>query len=101
MCNPTYVAVFMKTASASSLGALAALALLPLSLTQCVVVDDTNTPSAENSSRSGYSLGLEKGREDGRGGLSRNPDRYSYLYAESNRSEYFRGYEDGYNQGIR
>lgn len=51
--------------------------------------------------QSGYGAGYEKGFADGRGGLSRTPDRYSYIYSQADRSDFFRGYEDGYNKGIR
>lgn len=75
-----------------------------LCLTQCVVVptDSSDQPGQTASSQqSGYELGMTKGLADGRGGLSRTPDRYSYLCTEADRADYFRGYEAGYNQGIR
>lgn len=79
------------------------LALLPLALcfTGCGTDDLTTSSPGDDSSIVGYDLGLSKGRADGGGGLSRTPDRYSSLYSEADRRDFFRGYEDGYNQGIR
>ncbi len=34
-------------------------------------------------------------------GLSRTRDRYESLYSQADRAEFFRGYEAGYNQGIK
>ena len=84
----------------STLAIVAALSLTPLALTQCVVVEDPTSGTTE-SSVDGYAIGFQKGREDGRGGLSRTPDRYREMYSGATRADYFRGYEDGYNQGIR
>lgn len=49
----------------------------------------------------GYRVGFAKGKQDGVGGLSRTPTRWEGEYSEANRKEFFRGYEDGYNQGIK
>jgi hypothetical protein len=79
------------------------LALLAIPLTLCL----TGSPVAESapppvsSAQSGYDLGFAKGQEDGGGGLSRTPDRYESLYSQADRAEFFRGYEAGYNQGIK
>ncbi len=79
-------------------------------LTSCVVVDPaaeagsmSPSPSTEESDAgsSGWQAGYQKGLSDGRGGLSRTPDRYDYIYSEADRAEFFRGYESGYNRGIR
>jgi len=50
---------------------------------------------------SGYELGKTKGYQDGQAGLSRMPTRHEVSYSEANRAEFFRGYEDGYNEGIK
>ena len=89
--------------------------LLPLLLagsvtTSCVVVE----PGAEGGSMSsaanteesdagpsGWQAGYEKGMADGRGGLSRTPDRYEGVYSQADRADFFKGYESGYNRGIR
>ncbi len=88
---------------------ISTLSLVCFTTTQCVIVDPAaagnssvggaSPPSA--SVQSGYGAGYEKGFADGRGGLSRTPDRYSYIYSQADRSDFFRGYEDGYNKGIR
>lgn len=72
------------------------LLVIPFTLccTYCVAADDA-TP------KPGYSLGFTKGREDGWSGRSRTPDRYEALYSEADRAEFFRGYEAGYNEGIK
>ncbi len=77
--------------------------LLAIPLTLCFTVAlaaDSATPPV-SSAQSGYDLGFAKGQEDGRGGLSRTPDRYESLYSQADRAEFFRGYEAGYNQGIK
>ena len=77
--------------------------LLAIPLTLCFTVAlaaDRATPPV-SSAQSGYDLGFAKGQEDGRGGLSRTPDRYESLYSQADRAEFFRGYEAGYNQGIK
>ena len=79
------------------------LALLAIPLTLCFTVSraaDNATPPV-SSATSGYDLGFAKGQKDGRGGLSRTPDRYESLYSQADRAEFFRGYEAGYNQGIK
>jgi hypothetical protein len=68
-----------------------------LSLTSCGPMDEVST----SNSTSGYELGKTKGYQDGRGGLSRTPSRYESSYSQADRSEFFRGYEDGYNDGIK
>jgi hypothetical protein len=45
--------------------------------------------------------GKTKGYQDGQAGLSRTPTRHEVSYSEANRAEFFRGYEDGYNQVIK
>ncbi len=58
--------------------------------------------AAASAARSGgYDLGRTKGYQDGAGGLSRTPDRHAAEYSEADRADFFRGYEDGYNQGIK
>jgi hypothetical protein len=89
--------------------AVSTLSLASLLLTQCIVVDPStaggpsySSPARPSSSPpSGYGSGFEKGFEDGRNGLSRTPDRYGYIYSQADRSDFFRGYEAGYNKGIR
>lgn len=68
-----------------------------LALTSCAPVGDAGSARPPN----GYRLGKAKGYEDGRGGLSRTPSRHSGAYSEANRADFFRGYEDGYNRGIK
>jgi hypothetical protein len=50
---------------------------------------------------SGYELGKTKGFEDAVNGLSRSPARYEALYSQADRADFFKGYEDGYNAGIK
>ena len=81
--------------------------LASLSLTSCVVVDSgadgKPAPVAGESDAgpAGWQSGYEKGLSDGRNGLSRTPDRYSYIYSQADRADFFRGYESGYNRGIQ
>lgn len=76
-------------------------------MTACVVVEDPNTngtppPSSESDAGPvGWQAGYQKGLSDGRGGRSRTPDRYDYIYSEADRAAFFKGYESGYNRGIR
>jgi hypothetical protein len=76
-----------------------ALLILPLllSMTSCVTVDETEAAKP----RYGYELGKTRGYQDGHGGLSRTPSRHELSYSEADRAEFFRGYEDGYNEGIK
>lgn len=80
------------------------LAIVAFSVSACFGIDepplpaDTGTPPAVVG---GYELGLAKGRADGAGGLSRNPERHSQWYSQADRSEFFRGYEAGYNSGMK
>jgi hypothetical protein len=67
--------------------------------TTCLAADNAAAPVS--SSPSGYDLGFAKGQEDGRGGLSRTPTRHESLSSQAGRVEFFRGYEAGYNQGIK
>lgn len=71
-----------------------------LFLGACVSVDEGTTPPPTLPT-SGYDLGVMKGKQDGSGGLSRTPDRHAGSFAEADRAEFLRGYEDGYNAGIR
>lgn len=64
-------------------------------LTSCA---DTFVHKTEQN-LSGYALGLAKGKHDGQTGLSSNPERWSASYSEVDRSDYVRGYTDGYRQG--
>jgi hypothetical protein len=73
--------------------------LFALYSTSCLGADNATSQAA--SAQSGYDLGFAKGQEDGRGGLSRTPGRYESLYSQADRAEFFRGYEAGYNQGIK
>ncbi len=50
---------------------------------------------------SAYELGKSKGFEDGVNGLSRTPSRHEVLYSQADRADFFAGYEDGYNAGIK
>ena len=40
-----------------------------------------------------------KGQSDARSGKSKKPDRYSYIYSEADRQDFFNGYASGYNSG--
>ena len=71
---------------------------IALSLTCCVTADETGGGSSQAS---GYELGETKGYQDGQAGLSRTPKRHEESYSEADRAEFFRGYEDGYNRGIK
>lgn len=53
------------------------------------------------SSDSAYDLGVQRGFEDGKGGLSRTPSRYESVYSQADRADFFKGYEKGYNRGIK
>lgn len=68
-----------------------------LSITSCVTVEETVTGNPP----SGYEMGKTKGYQDGHGGLSRTPSRHEVSYSEADRADFFRGYEDGYNEGIK
>ena len=48
-----------------------------------------------------YGVAFEKGRSDAMSGQSNNPERYSYIYSEADRRDFFSGYESGYNVGSR
>ena len=81
-----------------------------LLLSQCVVVDDSspatsrpasNVSGSPQQSNQAYDLGLEKGFADGRGGLSRTPDRHAGTYPAGESDAFSMGYEAGYNKGIR
>lgn len=69
---------------------------LALLLTDTVLVG-----RASAAGSSAYELGKSKGFEDGVNGLSRTPTRHEVLYSEADRADFFRGYEDGYNAGIK
>ena len=74
------------------------LILLAFPFTFCTAIchaTDDATP------KPGYNLGFSKGRDDGWSGRSRTPDRYESLYSQADRAEFFRGYEAGYNEGIK
>ena len=58
-------------------------------------------PAAFAQQAPGYDLGKIKGYQDGYGGLSRTPARHEAEYSEADRKEFFRGYESGYNAGIK
>lgn len=70
---------------------------LALSISSCVTVED----AAPSNPPAGYELGKAKGYQDGRGGLSRTPSRHEASYSEANRADFFKGYEAGYNEGIK
>ena len=76
---------------------LSLLVPITFSLTSCA---PTSSASAGNALQ-GYDLGKTKGYQDGHGGLSRTPSRHAVSYSEADRAEFFRGYEDGYNAGIK
>ena len=86
---------------------LATIIALPLILSQCITVDPgyaTQLPGSAPRSRptrSAYDSGIYRGREDGSGGRSRNPSRHYGTFPPSQTAEFNRGYEVGYNQGIR
>lgn len=71
-----------------------------LFLGACVSVDEGAVPPPAPPT-SGYDLGVLRGKQDGAGGSSRAPQRYAGTLAEADRAEFLRGYEDGYNAGIR
>ena len=75
------------------------LIVVPLfvSLTSCGPVGDAGT----GQPLQGYELGKARGYQDGHGGRSRTPSRHEASYSEADRSDFFRGYEDGYNEGIK
>jgi hypothetical protein len=68
-----------------------------LSLTSCAPMQEAGAGKALY----GYDLGKIKGYQDGRSGLSRTPSRHKASYAEADRAGFFRGYEDGYKEGIK
>lgn len=68
-----------------------------LSLTSCAPIEGGSAGEAIY----GYELGKSKGNQDGHGGLSRTPLRHAASYSEADRADFFRGYEDGYNEGIK
>lgn len=70
---------------------------LILAMSSCAPVNET----AAKKPLYGYDLGKTKGYKDGHGGLSRTPSRHEASYSEVNRADFFRGYEDGYNEGIK
>ncbi|MCB1204964.1 MAG: hypothetical protein KDN18_11950 [Verrucomicrobiae bacterium] len=74
--------------------------VLATGLASCVSVDENTAPTPALPT-SGYDLGVMKGKQDGSSGLSRTPDRHAGSFAEADRSEFLRGYEEGYNAGIR
>lgn len=71
--------------------------------TQCVPVDESiYTPgTAYSTNDAALKRGKHKGFHDGMTGLSRNPDRYPGAYSQADRSDFLRGYEQGYNRGIK
>lgn len=78
--------------------ALLSIALpVALVLASCVNVDENGS----GETPSGYALGKTKGYQDGHGGLSRTPARHEASYSEADRVDFLRGYEDGYNEGIK
>lgn len=84
----------MKTIIATILLLTLPIALL---MTSCAPIVETGG----SKPLYGYELGKNKGYQDGHGGLSRTPSRHSSAYSEADRAEFFRGYEDGYNEGIK
>ncbi len=68
-----------------------------LSLTSCTPMDQ----ASNSKPLYGYELGKTKGYQDGHGGLSRTPSRHGASYSEADRADFSRGYEDGYNDGIK
>ncbi|MEP4077755.1 hypothetical protein [Haloferula sp.] len=68
-----------------------------LSLTSCAPMGEAGA----GKPLYGYELGKTKGYQDGHGGLSRTPSRHEVSYSEADRADFFRGYEDGYNEGIK
>ncbi|MCF6311705.1 MAG: hypothetical protein L3J39_04570 [Verrucomicrobiales bacterium] len=79
------------------------LLLLPftLFLSQCDELDNLEPPSYDGPHESTFQKGLERGRYDGRTGLSRSPGRYAGSYPPYESTAFLDGYEGGYNQGIR
>ncbi len=72
--------------------------LVPLTITQCVVVEEG---AYTGPHRSSYDLGVEKGRADGSGGRSRTPSRHYGSFPAAETAAFDQGYEDGYNEGIK
>ena len=68
-----------------------------LSITSCVTLYENATSKPQY----GYELGKSKGYQDGHGGLSRTPSSHGASYSEAARADFFRGYEDEYNEGIK
>ena len=75
--------------------------VLVLCLCQCVSVNDSDPGPYTGPHPATYELGMEKGRADGRAGLSRTPDRYSVSYPAAEVDAFKQGYEVGYHAGIR
>jgi len=77
------------------------LTALLLCVSQCVSVNNGDVVSYEGPHPATYELGVEKGRADGRTGMSRRPDRYSVSYPAAEVEAFKSGYEAGYNEGIK
>ncbi len=77
------------------------LAVVLMCLSQCVSVDNGQPKPYEGPHPATYELGVEKGRADGRAGMSRSPDRYSVSYPAAEVDAFKQGYEVGYNEGIK
>lgn len=75
--------------------------VLVASVCQCVSVNDSDPSPYNGPHPATYELGTEKGRADGRAGLSKTPDRYSVSYPAAEVDAFKQGYEVGYNEGIR
>lgn len=69
-----------------------------LFFSQCVVVEEGDYSGPHRSS---YDLGVEKGKADGSGGLSRTPGRHYGSFPAAETAAFDQGYEDGYSEGIK
>ncbi len=70
-------------------------------LTSCETIAEPGSSGTPAAITSSYELGIAKGRADGAGGLSRTPGRHEALYSQADRDDFFRGYEAGYNEGMK
>ena len=62
---------------------------------------NTNFQDPNSETAPAYGVAFEKGRADAMSGKSHSPERYSYIYSEADRSDFFSGYKNGYNVGRR
>lgn len=72
-----------------------------LFLSHCVDIEQGSMPSYQGPHESTHDIGVERGRADGSGGLSRTPSRHTGSYPNQEIAAFLQGYESGYNQAIR